>query len=140
MGGDEFCALLGGPASRHEAFVAAAALALRESGEGFAIAASFGSVRLARDVASAAEALQVADQRMYRHKLERAAGRGNDARDVLMRILHESAPGLHEHITSVAELAKAVGERLGLTPEAIDELTVPPSCTTSGRWRSRTRS
>jgi two-component system cell cycle response regulator len=120
MGGDEFCVLLDG--ARQEEIVEAAAAALRESGEGFSIAASQGTVRPGRDVATAAEALQVADQRMYGHKLERAAGRSNDARDVLMRILHEREPDLHDHITSVAELAVAVGMRLGLAPEANGEL------------------
>ena len=57
----------------------------------------------------AAEALQIADQRMYGHKASRSAGRTSETRDVLMRILHEREPGLHEHITSVAELASDVG-------------------------------
>ena len=113
MGGDEFCVLIGGPESCHAAVVEAAAAALRESGEGFAIAASYGSVRPALDVATAAEALQVADQRMYGHKLGRSAARGNDARDVLMRILHEREPGPHDHITSVAVLARAGARAAG---------------------------
>ena len=75
-----------------------------------------------RDAATAAEALQVADQRMYGHKASRAAGRASESRDVLMRVLAEREPDLHEHITSVAELAGAVGRRLGLAPEGIDEL------------------
>ncbi len=123
MGGDEFCILLRGPEGGHEAFVDAAGAALRESGDGFSIAASLGSIRLTRDVTSTAEALQVADQRMYGHKLERSAGRSNDARDVLMRILHEREPELHEHITTVAELARAVGERLGFTAEEVGEVS-----------------
>jgi diguanylate cyclase (GGDEF)-like protein len=121
VGGDEFCVLVGGAEPGRSALVEAAAGALRESGEGFAIAASYGSVPIG-DVGTAAEALQVADQRMYGHKLERSARRGRDARDVLMRILHEREPELHEHITSVAALARAVGRRLELAPEAIDVL------------------
>jgi two-component system cell cycle response regulator len=120
MGGDEFCVLVGG--SEPDATEEAAAAALSENGEGFSISASHGSVRLGRDVSTAAEALQVADQRMYRHKLERSAGRTNDARDVLMRVFHEREPGLHEHITSVAALARAVGESLGFAAKALDEL------------------
>lgn len=123
MDGDEFCILLRGPERGHEAFVDAAGAALRESGDGFSIAASLGSIRQTRDVTSTAEALQVADQRMYGHKLERSAGRSNDARDVLMRILHEREPELHEHITTVAELARAVGERLGFTAEEVGEVS-----------------
>jgi HD-GYP domain-containing protein (c-di-GMP phosphodiesterase class II) len=39
-----------------------------------------------------------------------------------MRVLQEREPGLHEHITSVAALARTVGTRLGLDPEALDVL------------------
>jgi two-component system cell cycle response regulator len=120
MGGDEFCVLLGGPNT--DVALAAAAAALCETGQGFSIGASHGTVVPGRDATTAAEALQVADQRMYGHKASRAAGRASESRDVLMRVLAEREPGLHEHITSVAELAGAIGYRLGMEPEAIDEL------------------
>jgi two-component system, cell cycle response regulator len=120
MGGDEFCVLLGGPNT--DVALTAAAAALCEVGQGFAIGASHGTVVPGRDATTAAEALQVADQRMYGHKASRAAGRASESRDVLMRVLAEREPDLHDHITSVAELAGAVGRRLGLQPEAIDEL------------------
>jgi diguanylate cyclase (GGDEF)-like protein len=121
MGGDEFCVLIAGGA--HDVALAAASTALCETGQGFVIGASYGTVVPSRDAATAAEALQVADQRMYGHKASRAAGRASETRDVLMRVLAEREPDLHEHITSVAELAGAVGWRLGFRPEAIDELT-----------------
>jgi two-component system cell cycle response regulator len=120
MGGDEFCVLLGGPNT--DVALTAAAAALCESGQGFTIGASHGTVVAGRDAATPAEALQVADQRMYGHKASRAAGRASESRDVLMRVLAAREPDLHEHITSVAELAGAVGHRIGLEPEAIDEL------------------
>ena len=122
MGGDEFCVLLTGAPIDQDDHVAAAAEALTESGQGFSVGVSFGSVRPALEAMTAAEALQIADQRMYGHKASRSAGRTSETRDVLMRILQEREPGLHEHITSVAELARAIGTRLGLTTQAVEEL------------------
>jgi diguanylate cyclase (GGDEF)-like protein len=70
MGGDEFCVLLRDPS---DGVIAAATGALSESGRGFAIGASHGTVVPATEAATAAEALQIADQRMYEHKAERSA-------------------------------------------------------------------
>jgi diguanylate cyclase (GGDEF)-like protein len=122
MGGDEFCVLLSAPAGERDALVTAAATALTETGQGFAIGASHGMVVPALEAATAAEALQTADRRMYGHKASRSAGRTSETRDVLMRILREREPELHQHLTSVADLARAVGIRLGLVPEALDEI------------------
>ena len=122
MGGDEFCVLLATADGDRDALVTAATEALTEAGQGFAIGASYGSVVLMREATSAAEALQIADQRMYAHKVGRSAARTSETRDVLMRVLRERQPDLHEHLTQVAELARTVGRRLGLVPEALDEL------------------
>jgi diguanylate cyclase (GGDEF)-like protein len=70
MGGDEFCVLLH---DRADGVVAAATAALSETGRGFAIGASHGIVVPAAEAATAAEALQIADQRMYEHKAQRSA-------------------------------------------------------------------
>ena len=45
--------------------MAAASAALSERGNGFAISASFGEVRLPTEADTPARALQIADQRMY---------------------------------------------------------------------------
>jgi two-component system cell cycle response regulator len=119
MGGDEFCVLLH---DRADGVVAAAAGALSESGRGFTIGASQGIVVPAVEATTAAEALQIADQRMYEHKAGRSAARTSETRDVLMRILRERQPELHEHLNQVAELARATGSRLGLMREALDEV------------------
>ena len=119
MGGDEFCVLLH---DRADGVVAAAAGALSESGRGFTIGASHGVVVPAVEAATAAEALQIADQRMYEHKAGRSAARTSETRDVLMRILRERQPELHEHLNQVADLARATGRRLGLMREALDEV------------------
>jgi HD-GYP domain-containing protein (c-di-GMP phosphodiesterase class II) len=102
--------------------VAAAATALSESGRGFMIGASHGLVVPAVEATSAAEALQIADHRMYEHKAGRSAARTSETRDVLMRILRERQPELHDHLNQVADLARATGRGLGLMREALDEI------------------
>jgi diguanylate cyclase (GGDEF)-like protein len=122
MGGDEFCVLLHTPADTRDALIADVTAALSDSGRGFTIGASHGIVVPALEAATAAEALQIADQRMYDHKAGRSAARTSETRDVLMRILRERQPELHDHLNQVAELARATGQRLGLMREALDEV------------------
>jgi HD-GYP domain-containing protein (c-di-GMP phosphodiesterase class II) len=47
---------------------------------------------------------------------------GQQTRDVLMQVLHESQPDLRDHLHEVADLAVAVGRRMGLLPEELDEV------------------
>jgi len=121
MGGDEFCALVPGDADRAARPVAAGAAALAESGDGFSVASSYGAADLASEASTAAEALQIADRRLYARKDDRRASAHQQSRAVLLQILTEREPGLTEHQDEVADLAAAVGGRLGLDA---DELRV----------------
>ena len=71
MGGDEFCVLFEPGADHPAALVESAAAALSESGEGFTIGCSYGSIRLPDEAADPAEALRIADQRMYASEARR---------------------------------------------------------------------
>ncbi len=119
MGGDEFCVLL-----RDELVTSspAAELALRERGEGFDVAASFGAVRLPQEAADATDALRIVDQRLYAGKERRRASAGAQAGDALLRVLGEREPELHTHLRDVAHLADAVAAELALDPEAVAEV------------------
>jgi HD-GYP domain-containing protein (c-di-GMP phosphodiesterase class II) len=108
LGGDEFCAVVSIIPRELEAFLAASAAALRESGEGFAVESSYGAVALPHEAGSTSRALEVADQRMYARKQGRSLA--------LMRALHAHRPGAQ------AELARAVAARLGMGPEERDEV------------------
>jgi diguanylate cyclase (GGDEF)-like protein len=116
MGGDEFCVLAAADVSGGAAIARRAASALSEKGEAFKIDCAYGVANLPREASSASDALRLADQRMY----ERKAGRVSASRqstDVLLKVLSERSPGLHEHISEVAQLATMVAESLGL-PES----------------------
>jgi diguanylate cyclase (GGDEF)-like protein len=122
LGGDEFCALLPARLDQLQSMLARAAAALCERGETFAIQASCGAVLVPHEASTADYALQLADERMYARKAGRPSAVGEQTRDVLVRIMHAKQPGLPDHSTGVARLAVAVGRRLGMDAEQIDEL------------------
>jgi two-component system, cell cycle response regulator len=128
LGGDEFCVLLTGCLSREHERVLAAQAALAERGSGFTVTASCGVVNLPRDADTVSAALNLADERMYADKSD--AGRSTRARaqtvlmqqSVLMQLLTEREPSLHDHVCDVGVLATAIGRRFELNSEQLDEL------------------
>jgi diguanylate cyclase (GGDEF)-like protein len=122
LGGDEFCLLARCPADGPERITAAAHAALMESGEAFAVTSSVGVVLIPDDAQAAADVLQVADRRMYADKGRRSSSAGHQSRAVLLRILREREPNLHDHLVGVGELALAVGRHFDMTAEELDEL------------------
>ena len=93
------------------------------------------------DDASTPERRAAARRRADVRRQGRRSGSRGQARDVLMQLLSERTPGLHEHVTSVGALASGVGDATsGWTPSSSTSCCAPPSCTTSASWRSPTRS
>jgi diguanylate cyclase (GGDEF)-like protein len=122
IGGDEFCVLLPIRCARDDDVVVAAAAAFAEHGEGFSITASYGLVSLPSEATTASHALQLADQRMYAQKDSRRSSTRHQARDLLVQVLEEREPELRQHMGDVARLAAAVGRRMQLPAEGLDEL------------------
>jgi diguanylate cyclase (GGDEF)-like protein len=122
LGGDEFCAVVTAEPHELERVLDAAATALRDSGEGFVVESSYGAVAVPQEADSPALALQIADQRMYARKEGRSSPAREQTRDVLVRALHARQPEMSAHNRGVAALAVAVGRRLGLAGEALDEV------------------
>ena len=79
--------------------------------------ASYGRVALPEDAADSEEALHLADRRMYAAKESRPSSAGLQTRSVLLKVLSEREPELHEHSTDVMGLARGVARRLGLPPD-----------------------
>ncbi|HMI72783.1 MAG TPA: HD domain-containing phosphohydrolase [Solirubrobacteraceae bacterium] len=119
LGGDEFCVLLDRHADANDPVVEAALLALFEPADPYAVDASYGLVALPDDAPTAAEALRLADHRMYALKHGRRATQGQ-AREVLLALLGEREPDLHRHMRDVAGLARSVGREMGLDAEDLD--------------------
>jgi diguanylate cyclase (GGDEF)-like protein len=128
LGGDEFCLLLAGRFARQDAKIADCRAALSERGSGFAVTASCGVVVLPDEAGSVGAALNLADERMYADKS--AAGRSTRAhvqtvtmqQRVLMQLLNERQPDLHQHVRDVGVLASAIGRTYDLDSEQLDEL------------------
>jgi two-component system cell cycle response regulator len=128
LGGDEFCVLLSGHFSRDHELVAQTQAALAERGSGFTVTASCGVVNLPQDAKTVSAALNLADERMYADKSD--AGRSTRARaqtmlmqqSVLMQLLTEREPSLHDHLCDVGVLSTAIGRHFDLSSEQLDEL------------------
>jgi diguanylate cyclase (GGDEF)-like protein len=116
MGGDEFC-VLGQPGGATDPLLAAASAALTEGGEGFSIAASYGSMLIPGEAQEASQALRLADQRMYAEKNSGRRSAGRQAMDALVKLLGERYPDLGDHLDDVTELCRRMAERLDLRDE-----------------------
>jgi len=119
-GGDEFCVIA--RAGHARAMEEAACRALSDQGEGFAISTAFGSVVIPDEAGDVTDALRQADEAMYAQKRSGRATAGRQSSDVLLRALAERHPDLGEHADGVAELAEAVGLRLGVEGEELAQL------------------
>jgi two-component system cell cycle response regulator len=71
IGGDEFAVLLGGPEEQRRSISKRAAEALTASGKGFELGAAWGTVAIPDEADTPAEAMQLADVRMYAQKESR---------------------------------------------------------------------
>ena len=122
LGGDEFCALIAVPPEALETVVGSSVAALQERGENFELGASFGAVTLPEEATDIEHAVQLADERMYSQKRSRASLAGDQAQEMLVRVLHAKRPLLREHSSDVADLCARVGRWLGMAGEELELL------------------
>jgi two-component system, cell cycle response regulator len=122
MGGDEFCVLVElrdeGPATI-ASFLAGT---LGDQGEGFAITASYGWAVTPDEASASPQALRLADRRMYENKNEGRIPALHQSSKVLLQALKERDPVLDTHVHDVADLARSVARRLGLTDSDVQQL------------------
>jgi diguanylate cyclase (GGDEF)-like protein len=121
MGGDEFCMLAPLPADGGEQLLRIAREALSEHGEGFSIGSSYGAAHVPHEASVAADALRLADQRLYEHKAGRASA-SRQSTDVLLTVLGERSSELHDHLDGVGRLARLLAKRLGLPDHEVTRI------------------
>jgi two-component system cell cycle response regulator len=114
MGGDEFCVLAPVAGGAADAIVARAATALSERGERFRVGCSYGTVVLDGATLNPADALRVADQRMYANKRGGRPSSEETIHQVLLSVVGEHDGALRDHVDDVADLAERVSRALGL--------------------------
>jgi HD-GYP domain-containing protein (c-di-GMP phosphodiesterase class II) len=89
-----------------------AVAALQDGGEGWYIGCSHGAAWIPSEAATAAEALELADERMYANKASRSSA-SRQVTDALLQVITEQNVCLDEHVERVSELAGTVAESLG---------------------------
>ena len=122
LGGDEFCVIAPGSGPERAALEAVGPAALSEQGDAFSISASFGSALIPVEAGDPADAMHLADQRMYARKQTSRASALSQSKDVLLQALAEHHPSLRGHVGCVGELAGVLGSRLGMSPHEIAAL------------------
>jgi two-component system cell cycle response regulator len=112
MGGDEFCVIARCSSDRAEELLDETIAALQDTGEGWHIGCSQGTAWIPSEAATENHALTLADERMYANK----AGRSSASRqvtDALLQVITEQSAALDDHVERVADLCRAVAEKLG---------------------------
>jgi diguanylate cyclase (GGDEF)-like protein len=118
MGGDEFCLLAQIAITDSEDLVHSAVRALGDAGKGWQVGCSWGVSWMPSEASVAAEALRLADDRMYAQKTSRATV-DHQTTAALVQVLIERDLALSGHISRVARLSTATAERLGLAAREV---------------------
>jgi two-component system cell cycle response regulator len=111
-GGTTFCALTAHDVLSIDALERRVSAALREQGNGFAVAASVGRVTIPREAATSAEALRLADARA---DLARRAADPKPRDASPTAALADALALTGDHALGAAELAEAVAKRMGVS-------------------------
>ena len=96
--------------------------ALLEGGEHFTIGACYGEVLLGQEASDPAEALRIADRRLYAQKTLLREPSRPEWRDVLLGLLRERDPELDTHVQQVARLAHRLGIEAGMGSDELRKL------------------
>ena len=119
VGGDEFCVLIRGPLKEPQTILEELTTSLSERGGAFDITCSAGAVAIPRDTAEPAQALLLADQRMYQEKAARGVDTTELVTAVLTAALAQRHPDLGDHSDDVAEEVELLARAAGLEGEAL---------------------
>jgi two-component system, cell cycle response regulator len=122
LGGDEFCVVFDPGKADPELAAAYIAGRLEQRRDRYAIGASFGCGVIPEDGRNGKAVLRRADVRMYERKTSQRPTAANQVSDALLAVIGERDRDLGEHASSVAELAVAIGRRLGIEGHELEIL------------------
>jgi two-component system cell cycle response regulator len=121
---DHFVALLPADGDDVGEVVTAATASLGKDDEELLTSISFGEVGLPDDAIELGQALQIAGRRLAARKGRQVRSARRQAYAVLMAALDARRPELRRHLRAVAPRAIAIGRRLGLDPDELDDVVL----------------
>ena len=95
---------------------------LAKSIEGLPISASFGEAVKHDDSLSVVEVFNLAEDRMYHHKVSEKQSRRHYSIQLIIRTLYEKIPREEVHSQRVAELSRQLGQAMNFTSAEVNEL------------------
>jgi diguanylate cyclase (GGDEF)-like protein len=104
--------------------VLAATASLRGDDSGISLGTTYGEVAVPAEAHEPSTALQVAGQRLAAHKQRQHRSARRQAHAVLIAALSARRPDLRDHLRIVAYRAIALGRRLGMDREEIDDVAL----------------
>jgi diguanylate cyclase (GGDEF)-like protein len=116
MGGDEFCLLL--PAGHDAGLIAEQ---ITERSGALVVTATCGDLPLRPDL-TVAEALSLADERLYSRKHRRTGGSAHQAATALTQVLFEQSPGAAARTRRIVDLATRTARALDLDEETVADV------------------
>lgn len=122
--GGRFAGLAPAGNSRLGEMVLAATASLRGDDSGMSLATTYGEVAIPDEAQDGAEALRIAGQRLVAHKQRQHRSARRQAHAVLIAALSARRPDLRDHLRVVAYRAIALGRRLGMSREEIDDVAL----------------
>ena len=104
--------------------VLAATAALHDEGRDLLIGRAYGEVAIPDEATDADAAMQIAGQRLTAHNQRQHRSARRQAHAVLMAVLAARRPELRDHLRVVVYRAIAIGRRLGLSREEMDDVAL----------------
>jgi HD-GYP domain-containing protein (c-di-GMP phosphodiesterase class II) len=122
--GGRFAVLAPASSSSLGEMVLAATASLRGDGSGMSLGTTYGEVAIPGEAREPALALQIAGQRLGAHKQRQHRSARRQAHAVLIAALSARRPDLRDHLRVVAYRAIALGRRIGMGREEIDDVAL----------------
>jgi len=118
MGGDEFCVLARTSKQAAASLLSETWEALTESGQGWHVGCSLGSVWLPSEAKTESQGLALADERMYANKATRSSA-SRQVTDALLQVVTEKNALRDDHVERVSELSGELAQALGLSASEV---------------------
>ncbi len=122
--GGRFAGLAAAGDSRLGEMVLAATASLRDDESGTSLGTTYGEVAIPDEALDSATALRIAGQRLATHKQTQHRSARRQAHAVLIAALSARRPDLRDHLRIVAYRAIALGRRLQMSREEIDDVAL----------------